>query len=65
MAKPTLWILPKGNECAFKYPKKHIQADSNLDDLGSSFVFDSLWVEKHLVTGTLSKDEQEFRSLYV
>jgi len=36
MAKPTVWILPEGQKRAVQYPKKNIQADSNLDDLGSS-----------------------------
>lgn len=36
MAKPTVWILPEGQKSAFKCPKKHIQADSDLDDLRSS-----------------------------
>ena len=36
MAKPTLWILPEGDESAVQYPKKYIKPDTNLDDIRSS-----------------------------
>ncbi|CAG8767676.1 4779_t:CDS:2, partial [Ambispora leptoticha] len=36
MTTPTLWILSENHKSAVKYPKKYIQADSNLDDLRSS-----------------------------